>query len=376
MNQRLVERDACFVCSSPYQIIGAISIVKNEKMNADLYITSEFPGYDNIASKLRNYNLFSSVYVIDSPIFRKRGALASIQITVFSEHTISKYMPKDVSYKYYFASSRSTLKAAQLSVLRRRNPNIKRVLFEDGLGSYSDSGRLLSNVSKQRKIIEKVLRWDLDDPQKMCLMVYLPELLSMPEQWKDIPVEKMPRLEMTPENQALLADVFSINQDDYISESHIIFDVKRRGGKLDLLSTDEKAILDKCYDIVVKAFNDEVICKPHPKSLEVSNCAIKVYQNQGIPMEVLYHIMNDLESRVLIAYVSTAIFTPKILFDKEPIVICLHNFFPDNEISKNFVSIYEKFRSTYRQQERVIAPSSLDDLASVINKLSIGELLI
>ena len=49
MKKSYQSREACFVCSSPYQIIGAISIAKYQKLDADLIITGEFPDYDIVA---------------------------------------------------------------------------------------------------------------------------------------------------------------------------------------------------------------------------------------------------------------------------------------------------------------------------------------
>lgn len=85
-------REACFICSSPYQIIGAIGIVKSEKLDADLYVTGEFPGYDVLAHKLEKYGIFSNVFMASNLAVRGRGKKVSMKMTLFSERVISSYM--------------------------------------------------------------------------------------------------------------------------------------------------------------------------------------------------------------------------------------------------------------------------------------------
>lgn len=370
-------RDACFICSSPYQVIGAIGIVRSKKLDADLYITpGQFPNYEDLVKRLRESGVFSGVYVASIEGGReKRDMLSrkirSVKMTLFAEASLSAFLPRDVSYRSFYASSRSTLKAAMLAVLRKRDPEIRRIVFEDGLGSYSDDGRLME-ASPLRRVIERVLGWDLDDHKKMSIMVYLPELLTRNDAVKDIPIAQMPRLEMNEENRRILSNIFSLKDTDCIQEKYIIFDTKRNSGISAHLSSEEKARLDEYYNIIRQYLGDSVVLKPHPRSAEASRCSLKTYPNQGVPMEVLYFSMTDLSQRVLISQVSTAIFSCKVFFDCEPTIICLHKLLKENELSKEFVSIYERFRKTYRDQERVMAPESVDELIEILKKIQ-GE---
>ena len=63
--------------------------------------------------------------------------------------------------------------------------------------------------------------------------------------------------------------------------------------------------------------------KPHPRSKEKTGADIKVYTNTSVPMEVLYAGMENLDGRILITYASSAVYTPKMFFDAEPVVINL-----------------------------------------------------
>lgn len=367
MKKKYQNHGACFICTSPYQLIGAIGIAKKLDTDSDLYISGEFPGYDVMADRLRKYDVFSGVYVADSKDVMAKGKLASIKMTFFSEKSLSAFLPEDASYDSCYVSSRSTLKATMLGVLRKRNPDMRRIVFEDGLGTYSGKDTLI-RASSTRGKIEKLLGRDLDDPSKIDIMAFLPELVSLPGALSNKEIKQQPRIELNDESRAMLADVFGTGDAQVIDEKYIIFDSKRRGDDLDLLSAEEKDIMDRCYEIVKKYAGDDVVCKPHPKSTEESSAGIKIYPNQGIPMEALYLGMNGLEDRVLVSHVSTAIFTPKIILDCEPRVICLHKILKGNVISENFTGIYEMFRNTYRDKDRVIAPESIEELEDQLKR--------
>ena len=367
-------RDACFICSSPYQIIGAIGIVKGKNLCADLYISpGEYRFDESLVEKIRDSLVFSNVFIADVARGSERRdllsrRLRSVRMTVFPEATLSAYLPPHVSYNEFYASSRSSTKATLLAVLRKRNPNIKRVIFEDGLGSYSGNGRLME-VSGLRRTIERILGWDLDNPKKMSVMVYCPELISRYDYLKDIQIEQMPRVELNEENRKLLSDIFAVQKEHYIQEQYIIFDTKRSGGVYDHLTQEEKDCLDSCYEVIKKSVGNRVILKEHPRSAEKPECLLKTYPYLGLPMEVLYLDMKDLEKRVLISQASTAIFSPKILFDCEPYVISLHHLLRENHLSVEFDDIFEKFRGTYRDPTRVVAPDSNSELEQILQGL-------
>jgi len=349
-------------------VIGAIGIASALRPDADLYIFGEFPDYDVIAEKIRKYDIFKNVYVADDRRSLGSGRAASIRITFFAKKTVSSFLPENVSYKNCYVSSRSTLKSALMSVLRKRNTGMTRILVEDGMATYSEQASLF-HVSGLRRRIEKFLGWDLDDPKKIRMMAYLPKLVKVPDFLPGCEVEQMPRLEATPENRDMLMDIFSIEDEQKIAERFIIFDTKRRGGQLDHLTGEEMTVMDECYDRVFQQAKEQVICKPHPKSVQKTGCAVAQYPYQGIPMEALYFNMEDLDERVLISHVSTAVFTPKIFLDREPVVICLHRILKDNAQSADFEPIFEKFKGMYRDRSRVYAPESPEEIDGIIRNL-------
>lgn len=368
MKSEYIMREACFICSSPYQVIGAIGIQLAQQMDADIYIYGSFPEFELLAEKLGSYSVFRHVYAVNPREYGLTGKWRAIKETVFVHKYASRFIPSEVAYRTCYLSSRASLKTAQLKELLDRYPQMKRVFFEDGMGTYSESVKLLS-VTNARRFIERLLGWKIDDPVQTSFMAYLPALVNYSTPFQDCKVMQMPRLPLDEKTQQMICDLFSVNEESEIREKVIIFDAKRHSASL--LSTSQMELMDQCYDLVMKNLRKEnIMLKPHPRSKENCSCAIKKYPYQGIPMEALYVKMPDIKDRILISFASTAVFTPKILFDIEAIVICLHRIVRDNRISKSFDPIFEKFRGTYRDSKRIIAPSSFAELESQLQKIN------
>ena len=364
----MVRREACFICTSPFQVLGAISIVAKERMEADLFLIGTFRDSEIVADRIRKYSLFNNVYFVDPKIIGIRGKTDNIKKIIFAEGIVNKFLDKNVSYDRYYYSSRSLLKSALLKVLLDRNPEMKRIIFDEGMGTYSGNGRLLS-VSMPRRVLEKMMRWKLDDPKKTEILAYLPDLVKYEKPFDSCIVHQMPYLDYKGDMREMMRDLFAIPEDGIIREQCIIFDTKRN--ETASLSSEQLDILDQCYEKIIHyTGKDKVILKPHPRSTKPCPDGIGTYPYTGIPMEALYTFMPDLQDRILISFVSSAVFTPKILFDKEAVVICLHRLFKGNETSAVFEDIFQKMRGAYRQPERVIAPNTVEELEEQLQTIN------
>ena len=49
---------ACFACTTPYQILGAVSIAAAGQAPADLIVFGMFDGYEALAGRIRETGLF------------------------------------------------------------------------------------------------------------------------------------------------------------------------------------------------------------------------------------------------------------------------------------------------------------------------------
>lgn len=356
---------ACFACTTSYQLMGAISIVQNEGLIADLYLFGMFNGYEEIARRLSAYKIFQNVVPVDCQRFRSVSLTRGLLQVLNSKKEVGSFLQPDISYDVFYSSSRAHIKLLMRRELERRNPEMRFVTFEDGLGTYSAQSHEL-NSSKLRRLVDTVLGWDSFKPSKTIMMVTHPELFELPNRLSTVPIKKMPSIVGTENNRRMFLDVFDAHEEDIIEERVILFDVTRGIYNNDL-GVDTK-MLDECYQIVVDKYScNQVICKPHPRSTVKTEVALNEYTKTGIPVEILYAGMPDLERRILIGTFSTALFTPKMMFGKEPTIICLHQIVWPNNMK--IPPVFEKLSKMYKHQDRIFAPENLDELNTYLSRI-------
>ena len=225
-------REVCVACSSPYQIIGAIGIVTNRGLKADLYVFGTFSGFEEVANRIKQYNYFENVYIADPKRIGRHGKWMAIKKFIVPDKIVSSFMPVNVAYKYYYTTSRVSLKSAQLKVLRDRNPGMRMIMYDDGMGSYSGGGLL--KTTPLRAIAEKLLHWNLNDPKLLSFMAYLPSLVKNRPPYDICSVEQQPRIEINKNNRSMLEDIFSVDPGKRINNKCIILDTSRYGDPIEI----------------------------------------------------------------------------------------------------------------------------------------------
>lgn len=364
---------ACFACTTPYQVLGAISIVRAEKLNADIYLFTMFAGCTELAQRLEKMRLFENVVVVDCD---KDGLLghgyanslvhvrAFLQVA-FPERYLRGSVGKDIAYERFYSSSRAHVKLVLQKVLQKRNPRMHIVVYDDGLGSYLVDSHVL-RTSSLRKKAEKFLGWDLFVPNQVSIQLYLPEIAQLPPELKQYPVSQMPCIEWNiPDERELIKLVFGDAGSNQYPEKVILFD-NVRGDESRKHMFEQ---IDQCFaEIVDLAGKDQVAYKPHPRSHEKSPVPCHEITEKGTPMEVLYSEMCDLESRILIAYNSTATYTPKLLFGLEPWVINLHRIVGP-PMQENSETLYQTFLPTYNDKSKLLAPNSIQELREILERI-------
>lgn len=210
--------------------------------------------------------------------------------------------------------------------------------------------------------------WKLFDPANTEVMVNLPQILDLPELYADCKVSRMPSLYDDPSFRAMLLDIFGATPETRISQNTVIFDTLRNW---DLGDKDPLGLkLDECYNVVAQVIKPiNVICKPHPRSLNSTTLDIAVYQYTGIPMELLYLDMNDLDKRLFVCLDSTAAYTPKMLLGKEPYIVFLHRIVFENGKNTAGEEVYRRLYHLYKKKDRVAAPETIEQLKEYLLRI-------
>lgn len=362
-----MQRTACFVCTTPYQMLGAIAIVQEFKIDSDLYVFDCFHGCRDIIVKLRNYDIFNSVVVIDYEQFESLKIKDLIYQDLNYTKIVRPYISQEIVYDYFYATTRAHFVLLIQYTLKKRNPQMKCVYYDDGTGSYTFDSPINSALvkKKHRDLIEFVMGQNSMDKRYTSIMVSLPELVELPSKWSSIHINRMPTFSFSKTNRDMLMNVFSVSEADIIKEKVILFDTYRRP---DLISTSGICGITECYKEIIRLLGkNNVVCKAHPRSTCKIDEGIKEYSKPGIPVEVLYSSMNDLEDKILVANLSTALFSPKLLYGKEPFIVTIHRIMAPED--KEIENIYEKMYSLYYNKNKIFAPQTNEELKKVILNL-------
>ena len=344
-------RQACFACTTPYQIIGAAAIASAYGLQADLYIFGMFDNYLEAAAGLRTSGIFQNVYAVGHERFGVPGRLGGIVQMLGVHREMRRVLPDSVCYETLYISSRAHAKMLLQHELQCRNPRMMTVIYEDGLGSYLPDSSVMK-TSKLRRKAERLLGWKPFPPEKTRVMLTQPQLADLPAELASLTTEKQPAADWNAYGD-VLKNVFGGGAGT-IGRRVIVFDICR--GLYQAFESTE-APLDACYRVLAEVFGGEnVICKPHPRSRAVTQADIAVYENGRVPMETLYANMPDLEERVLVCYNSTAVYTPKLMFDAEPTLILLHRIV-DRDADSQAERLYRKFSRLY-SRGNIFATSS------------------
>ena len=364
-------RKACFACTTPYQVLGAVSIVLEEKIDADIYVFGTFSDYLETAKRLEHLCIFKNVFPVncDKTLFlgkKKKGIIVDTQAffqVAFPDHYVSEYLDRGIAYETFYSSSRAHVKILLQRVLQKRNPQMRIVIYDDGLGSYIEESHVLQ-TSKKRKRIENLLGWYIFNPDLITIQLYLPQIAKIPQELSRCPVSQMPRLDWNKtEKRGIIKAIFGISDSVKYTERIILFDNVR--GSLARRSMFEK--IDECYNNIISIAGEEnVLFKGHPRSVESPSIQIKTIRERGVSMEVFYSEMSDLDSRILIAYNSTAAYTPKMLFNKEPWVINIHRIVGP-PLQGSSEALYQTFLPTYEKKEKMLAPNTMEELRQMLD---------
>ena len=125
---------------------------------------------------------------------------------------------------------------------------------------------------------------------------------------------------------------------------------------------------------IIECFDNDIIIKPHP-SEKTKHFKNSEYVISDIPFEILLSNSNNIENKVLVSIASTATVTPKLLFNKEPVVILLYNLLFDslNVWNEYYDEYFKKIQKIY-SRDRVYIPSSIDELNEILHQIEGGNI--
>ena len=115
---------------------------------------------------------------------------------------------------------------------------------------------------------------------------------------------------------------------------------------------------------------NNIIYKYHPREKNV-DLTMPHITNKLVPFEC-YNYFNNFEEKILITGFSTSVFSPKLMFKQEPIIILLYKLLKDvtiDQLTKERDHVVNIFRETYENKWKIIIPASIDELIQIMDNL-------
>lgn len=365
---------SCYFCTTPYQILGAISLVKSNKEKADLYIIGQFDNFKDLAQRIREEEIFKEVIEIDEKTSLdsikeiKNSFIRKIRMSLFyfKIDSFGKKIVKNprIYNKVYFTSQAFIVRLLHFYFLKN-NKDINYIIFDDGIGSYFQNS--LFEVSFIDRFLRRIIIGKRALEYNFEKILYMPSLAERKlDKSKESKIKKMPRLNLKSENIKEVNRIFNYKESFNIEEKILILDTLKE----EVFGKDGKKVLESLYRLIHEKIGKEnIIIKDHPRNNSGNLENFSYYSHNYVPSEIMY-INMDMDKTILITSNSTSIVTPKLLFDMEANIILLYELMaPYSANYEKEKSFFKKFLGSYKDKSKVFIPRNIKELEAYLKKI-------
>lgn len=334
---KLDNKKILFLAETNYQLINCINIAYHtQNSKCVLFINEIYENTADIANKIDGLNIFDKTEIYSTS---KRKILKTFRFA-FLEKFISKIF-NDFDYDVVLFASRDFVARCVITYVKYYRQSTELISYDEGLGTYTS--RMESYTNKVEEFLIKILH---NDKPSILTDKILYEPRAYIGEAKNIKLYKMPVI-----NNNVLDKInilYDFNDEMKINNKYIYFD-----GYFDGLNDTNKKVIE----LLAKKTRNQLVIKKHPQTPIGTYTAGVEYQYSNIPFEVIVANDYDIQNKVLITSISTAVWTPMLLYNKYPKIILLYPIFnvvEAKDIIEKFISLYDK--------NRVIVIRSYDEL--------------
>lgn len=350
----MTKRKACFICGTPFHVISSIILKYQLDIDSDIIIFDQFPNTDKLKQNLLKEGVFTDVTILNrKKTYRlPESLLMNYVYALWGYFNVKKIgfktLPEVEKYSdVFFANAQcvDTIDRFNYCYIKKYYPQINLHYMEDGwLCCDEDFYKLTKLDYLFRKYVVRGGTHVLD----MKIHLYSLELYNAINEKKRLNVVQInkPNSFVTEK----LKKVFSyIKLEDLSQYEIIVFDTVRKEE-----FSKEGSIK---YNSIVKKLVGEksVIVKSHPREKE-RFFEYDYFETNGFPFEILC-LYNNFDNSIFINNDSSAVFTPKVLFDQEPRVYFTFKAldkYMHHSTDVNEYRILSKFRDLYRDKSKIV----------------------
>ena len=352
------------ICSSPYTIFNGVNYVLSRNIKADIIISKLSPSVSEIGNKLRECQLFNSVSFINDiqesryikPLALLTYLFPTLMLWILGLRRIDfREYNVVISQNHFF-----------ISLVSRLIKGADYFLMEEGLGSYVNKKVIFSNRrNKYFTFVDKYIFHGALTPEIKGLFLYKPEMFP----FKGINIFKFNPMDVT--HISLYNKIFGqVTTRIYNSKSPIIFGAPSMQKLICNVSNKSYNQYEFLINFVFPYIPDNYVYRPHPAEfLHKKYIDGKVDDNLNFWELDCYENVTD--ETVLVSFYSTAAISPKLLYDKEPILVFL---FPLCSYYDNKKNDYEYFletvKSQYKDKWKIMIAHDMSELQLILNSIN------
>ena len=370
-NQTIIV-DRCYLCDTPYQVFTCIHIELHEKHNADIYILNSFSAAKNIVEVINNYTIFRKAFLISDETIcnnkthktKLRNHLNTIRQYLSVDKLFEANFEKNIEYNHiFFTCNHICFRLFRFYHIKHKRRSVFH-LYDEGIGSYDGH---FENIKFYDRIIRNILFGKKASTMKYDIFLYKPELYYDYYKRKTCVHKIVPFDHIDFNHLPLFAEIFQVTNRP-ITKNVIFFDAVRE----EIFTNDwSLSKMAEWYSTIESYIGyDKMYLKSHPRAMDKYPHKCENYPSSKCPMEIEYLNM-DMDNMVLITLASTAVITPKLLYDKEPIVLLLCNI--DNQVYKpnnNQLAFYKSIQSIYRDKTKIMILKNEESMKECLIKIS------
>ena len=367
-------RYACFV-ATPVQVLNVVNMAFNDiegmRGNCDLYILKQFSGFENMLPALRASGLFRNVYECVQIPLKKRSKPVSLAIgaakAFFPGSFLKRWVKRDGFEKNEYDVLLMSGPTYLMVLLAEINRKARIWFYDEGVGSYM--GNIMDHYvrqgEKRKRFLKAVFHTGiyLIQPERQYLnnTAFCRTTLACPR----LP---LPALDFkNAAFAALLREIFGavdgLQGKDIVFLSQPVAELHTHlQGAADV--DPEEVFRDLLTPLL--PWQTRTIVRPHPREKEREYCGLDIDRSSTLWELICASSITD--DHVLISLYSSALVSPKIMYDREPVVIFTYKLLqpPGNARTAVMEDLIERLRSSYRDPSRVYNVESLEQYEAVL----------
>jgi|GEM_PF-4016371 len=357
------------VCDTTYQLMNAIFLADHLDKNGKLVLFLN-QAWQKTTRKFDLDNMDGRIHRIYYYSQKQMGALHLFTSLYHPEKMLASLDGYDstLGFSAVIAPRTGWIATYLMDYLQQKSGGAKLFLIEEGLGEYN-TRMAETRFTKMAHRLKKKCHTDMVEKAYFTA----PEIYPFET---GFPIEKLPADLSNTGLVDFMIRLFKA-EDDIASlrpYKFILLNQTSNWGDFDAPYRTEEEKMAAFIANVIK--RDDYAVKLHPRAEHFNVEGVPCLYTQ-CPFE-LFAAKVNMEERVMISTLSTAMLTPKLMFDEEPYLVFTYRLAEDvvraaagsEEVHQNNIRAVKNACALYRNQDRLFFPATYDEFGEQLKEIS------